>query len=138
MTELQARLFEPIILTHALAASMAVVLGAWIFLRRKGTRLHRTLGRIWVAAMALTAVSSFVIPARVLGLDTPVGRFGPIHLLSVLTLVTLVGAIAAIRRGRQPAHRSAMISLYLSLLVAGAFTLLPSRVLGAWLRALFG
>jgi uncharacterized membrane protein len=30
-----------------------------------------------------------------------------------------------------------MISLYVSLLVAGAFTLLPSRVLGAWLRALF-
>jgi uncharacterized membrane protein len=138
MTELQARLFEPIILTHALAASAAVVVGASIFLRRKGTRMHRAVGRIWVAAMALTALSSFAIPARILGLDTPAGRFGPIHLLSVLTLVTLVSAIAAIRHGRQTAHQSAMLSLYVSLLIAGAFTLLPSRILGAWLRTLLG
>jgi uncharacterized membrane protein len=28
-----------------------------------------------------------------------------------------------------------MISLYVSLLIAGAFTLMPTRILGAWLHA---
>jgi len=64
-------------------------------------------------------------------------RFGPIHLLSVITLITLWRGIRAIRAGKVRAHRLNMISLYTSLCIAGLFTLLPSRVLGAWLMAVF-
>ena len=66
---------------------------------------------------------------------TPIGRYGAIHLLSLLTLVTLVRAIQAVRTGQVVAHRASMISLYVSLLIAGAFTLMPTRILGAWLQA---
>ena len=55
--------------------------------------------------------------------------------MSLLTLVTLVRAIQAIRTGQVVAHRASMISLYVSLLIAGAFTLMPTRILGAWLHA---
>jgi uncharacterized membrane protein len=63
------------------------------------------------------------------------GQFSPIHLLSILTLVTLPFAIWARRVGRIGSHRTAMISLYVSLVAAGAFTLLPTRLIG---RAVFG
>jgi uncharacterized membrane protein len=52
-----------------------------------------------------------------------------------LTLVTLPYAIWARRVGRISSHRAAMISLYVSLVTAGAFTLLPNRLIG---RAMFG
>jgi uncharacterized membrane protein len=63
------------------------------------------------------------------------GQFSPIHLLSILTLVTLPFAIWARRIGRIRSHRAAMISLYVSLVAAGLFTLLPSRLIG---HAVFG
>jgi uncharacterized membrane protein len=135
MTALQARLFEPLIAVHVTVALAAVVLGATILVLRKGTPTHRAAGRIWVAAMALTALTSLFMAGTVMAVETPIGRFGPIHLLSILTLVTLVRAIRAIRAGRVVAHRAAMVSLYASLVIAGTFTLLPTRILGAWLRA---
>lgn len=133
MTAIQARLFEPLIAIHVVAALVSVCLGAAVLARRKGTPAHRRSGRVWVLAMALTALTSLLMPGTVLAVQTPLGRFGPIHLLSVLTLVTLVQAIRAIRAGRVVAHRTAMRWLYASLVIAGAFTLLPSRTLGAWL-----
>jgi len=63
------------------------------------------------------------------------GQFSPIHLLSILTLVTLPFAIWARRIGRFRSHRAAMISLHVSLVAAGLFTLLPSRLIG---HAVFG
>ena len=63
------------------------------------------------------------------------GQFSPIHLLSILTLVTLPFAVWARRAGRIGSHRAAMISLYVSLVAAGAFTIIPSRLIG---RAMFG
>ena len=138
MTALQARLLEPVIALHVLAALAALALGAAVLARRKGTRGHRLLGRAWVLAMLATAASSFAIQAKAFGIDTPLGRFGPIHLLSVVTIVTLASAIAAIRRGDLRSHRIGMASNYVALAVAGAFTLLPGRTLGAWLRVLVG
>ena len=37
-----------IIYAHATLALLAVTLGLYIFLTRKGTQQHRTLGQIWV------------------------------------------------------------------------------------------
>jgi uncharacterized membrane protein len=138
MNAVQARLLEPVIALHALAALIALVVGAIVLARRKGTASHRRFGRVWVIAMLATAVSSFAIEARILGLDTPIGRFGPIHLLSVVTIVTLGQAVVAIRRGQVRRHRIGMTANFVALVVAGAFTLLPGRTLGAWLGALLG
>lgn len=116
-----------IISVHALAALLAMVLGAIQLAAPKGTRFHRTLGYIWVCAMALVALSSFWIHEF-----RWVGPFSVIHLLSLLVLVTLFYAIRAVRRGNVAGHRAAMIQLYLlALLLTGAFTLLPGRTMHA-------
>jgi uncharacterized membrane protein len=58
------------------------------------------------------------------------GPWSPIHLLSVLVLVTLPLAVWHAHRHRVRRHRSAMISLYaFGLIGAGVFALLPGRVM---------
>jgi uncharacterized membrane protein len=108
---------------HAAAAILATVLGAMVLLSRKGTPHHKLMGRVWVTVMAVTAMSSFFI--------AELRMFGPysaIHGLSVLTLVVLVRAIHFARTGNIKAHRASMTSLYgFSLILAGAFTLVPGR-----------
>jgi uncharacterized membrane protein len=108
---------------HAIAALAAMVLGAAVLFRRKGTRAHKLMGRVWVALMLITANSSlFINEIRM------IGPFSPIHIFTLITYATLAQAIVAIRRGNVAAHRAAMQSLYfLALMITGAFTLLPGR-----------
>jgi uncharacterized membrane protein len=70
----------PAIPLHALAAMAAFALGIVQFAAPKGTLPHRTLGWIWVALMAVVALSSFWIHQIRL-----FGPWGPIHLLSIFT-----------------------------------------------------
>ena len=61
-----------------------------------------------------------------------IGAFSPIHLLSLLVLVTLVWAVRAAKNGLVSRHRTAMMMLYIfGLLLAGAFTFSPGRVIHA-------
>ncbi|MCA3179252.1 MAG: DUF2306 domain-containing protein [Burkholderiaceae bacterium] len=135
MNPVQAQILQPAIAVHVIAASLALALGAWVLLARKGTPMHRLAGRAWALAMAVTAAGSFAIEAKVLSVDTPLGRFGPIHLLSAFVLYQLARAIAAIRAGDVGLHRRAMTGSFAGLAIAGIFTVLPGRTLGAWLAA---
>ena len=47
--------FTPAIWIHVFAAASALVLGATIFLARKGTLLHKLSGRAWAGLMSLFA-----------------------------------------------------------------------------------
>jgi uncharacterized membrane protein len=108
---------------HAAAALAALLLGALVLFRPKGTPLHRAMGRVWVMLMFVAAASSLFINEIRL-----IGPFSPIHIFSVITFVGLAQGLTAIRRGNVRAHRAAMQSLYFfSLIIAGAFTLLPGR-----------
>jgi uncharacterized membrane protein len=118
-----------IVQLHIAAALGALALGTAVLFLRKGTRIHRRIGWFWVGAMLAVAITSFWIT----GIRP--GQFSPIHLLSILTLATLPYAIWARRVGRIGSHRAAMITLYVSLVTAGAFTLIPNRLLG---RVVFG
>jgi len=138
MDPIQARLFEPAIAAHAGAALIALLLGALVLAMRKGTAAHRLAGRGWALAMAATAASSFLIEASLLPLSTPIGRFGPIHALSLFTLWSLVAAIRAIRSGNVRAHRANMLGAFAGLAIAGAFTMVPGRTLHAWTMAMLG
>lgn len=87
------------------------------------------MGRAWVSLMLVVALSSFLIR------DERDGAFGPIHILSVVTLISLVSGIRAIHSADRVAglreHRRTMQGLYAAaLLIAGGFTLLPQRLLG--------
>ncbi len=111
--------------SHALAALTALVLGTVQLAAPKGTLNHKVTGYIWVAAMFWVAVSSFAIHTIRL-----FGPWSPIHLLSVLTLVSLPAGIYAARRGKIATHKRAMRSLFFfALIAAGLFTLLPGRIM---------
>lgn len=111
---------------HMATVIPALPLGAFVLVRRKGDRLHRITGRIWAALMMATALSSF-------GLTGMIGHLGPIHILSVLTIVAMPRAILAARSGKIAAHRRGVTIVYASMVIAGFFTFLPGRILGNWL-----
>lgn len=112
---------------HAFAAMAAFGLGLAQFGLPKGTVPHRTMGWIWVFLMLVVASSSFLIHQIRLW-----GPWSPIHLLSIFTLVTLPLAVQHARCGKIVSHRWAMLGLFFGgLVIAGAFTLLPGRIMHA-------
>lgn len=112
------------IVFHIASAVLALVLGALMLSLRKGTLVHRLLGRLWAAVMVLVAVSSFWIMEIRDG-----AGFSVIHLLSAWTLVALALAVWFIRRGNVRAHKGFMIGTYLGLVGAGLGALAPGRTL---------
>ena len=97
-------------------------------LRRRGDTLHRALGWIWAVLLFATAWVSFAIR----GIND--GGLSFIHIFSVVTIVTVPLMILAARSHRIATHRrSVRLIVTGALLIAGFFTLLPSRLLGAWL-----
>ena len=119
--------WTPIIVVHATCAAAALVLGATVLARRKGTSSHRAFGWLWVMLMATVATVSFWIYRE---------RWSWIHGLSIWTLIALTYGVHQARHHRLKSHRATMISLFVgALLITGLFTLLPGRLIG---QALFG
>ena len=117
----------PAIPLHAFAAMAAVVLGIVQLAAPKGTLPHRTLGWVWVALMAVVAISSFWIHQVRL-----FGPWSPIHLLSVFAAFALVLGVFYARRHNVRGHRITMISVFAgALIVAGLFTFVPGRIMHA-------
>ena len=116
-----------VIQVHAFAAMSAFSLGIVQFAAPKGTLPHRTIGWIWVALMAIIAVSSFWIQNIRL-----VGPFSPIHLTSIYILVILPFAVLAARGHKVSRHRKLMTGLFVvGLVIAGAITFWPGRIMHA-------
>jgi uncharacterized membrane protein len=116
---------------HALAAMAAFALGLVQLASAKGTTQHRGRGFLWAGLMLIVAVSSFWVHEIRLW-----GPWSPIHLLSILTLVTLPLAIYYAHAHQVRRHRSAMLSLFFgALVIAGIFTLVPGRIMH---RIVFG
>lgn len=114
----------PAVHIHLAATILALALGSFMLIRRKGTVSHRILGWVWAALMLTAAISSFWITGIT-------GGFSPIHVLSVVVLVSVPAAIYAIRNKRLNTHRRAMQVLFFSgLVLPGLLTLLPMRLLG--------
>ena len=115
----------PAFLIHLASTLTALALGVVMLVRRKGSISHKRLGWAWIILMVLAAGSSFFITGQ-----NP-GRFSPIHLLSVITLLLLPWAIYAVRSRKVQSHRWTMIGIFAGgLVIAGIFTLAPDRLLG--------
>ncbi|MDX2202161.1 MAG: DUF2306 domain-containing protein [Hyphomicrobiaceae bacterium] len=116
---------------HAGSALAAFALGCVQLAGVKGTAIHRTLGYAWVVLMVVVAASSFWIHEI-----RQLGGYSLIHVLSIATLVSLPLAVAHARAHNVDAHRRVMLMLFFgALLIAGAFTLLPGRIMS---RVVFG
>jgi len=112
---------------HAFAALAALALGGAQLALPKGTTRHRVMGYAWAALMLVIAASSLWIQQIRL-----IGPFSPIHILSIIVLITVPLAVWHAHRHRVAKHRRVMISLYVFALIgAGVFTLLPRRIMHA-------
>ncbi len=116
---------------HLATIAIALVLTPAMLVRRRGTRSHRQLGYVWLAAMVSTAIASLFIR------QINAGTFSYIHLLSVLTLVVCTRLVLKARRHDAKGHRSEVRGIVLgALLIAGFFTFPFNRLLGQWLAGL--
>ncbi len=116
---------SPAIQIHAFAAMAAFVLGVAQLAVGKGSAGHRVRGYVWVTLMIVVAASSFWIHEI-----RQWAGFSIIHLLPIWMLGVLPLAVLAARRHQNERHRRAMIWFFAGALVAaGAFTLLPGRIM---------
>jgi uncharacterized membrane protein len=114
-----------LIQVHVILAFATVVLSTALFSLPKGNRYHRIMGWTWVLFMGAVALTSF-------GIHTLrwTGPFSPIHLLSILVLVSLVQAVRAARNHRVVEHARIVKSLTVfGLILTGALTFLPGRTM---------
>ena len=107
---------------------LALALTPVMLLRRRGDRLHRRLGWLWVTSMMATALLSFNL--RLIN-D---GAFSLIHILSAWTIIQVPLIVWHAREHRAAKHRSAVHGMVIgALLIAGFFTFPFDRLLGHWL-----
>ena len=117
---------------HLATVIPASAVGAFQFLRHKGTPSHKFLGKIYMLLMLATALITLAMPAKV-GPQF-LHHFGFIHIFSLLALINIPLAYFTARRGNIRAHRAAMISLYVGgILIAGALAFSPGRMLHKWM-----
>ena len=100
--------WTPLLVSHVVAALTSVVLGGYQLWRRpRGDARHRLLGRTWAVLLLWTAITSFWIR------DINEGAFSWLHVLSVVTLVTVTLGVVNARRGNVQAHRGNMVGSWL-------------------------
>ncbi len=123
--------YDQLTMLHLATILPAFLIGTYLMVRRKGTPNHRLLGKIYLSLMVITAVVTLFMPAQVGG--RLFNHFGFIHAFSLLALYSAPTAFLAARRGNIKAHRGSMIGLYVGgILIAGAFTFAPGRLLHDW------
>jgi len=112
-----------LIATHAFSALTSLLLGGWqLFFSAKGSPLHRIVGRVWVGLMLYVSVTSFWIR------EIRHGHFSLLHILSIVTIVTVTLGILDARRGNLRSHVGNMRGSWIGLCFAGAFALgVPDR-----------
>ncbi len=113
---------------HLTTVLVALALTPVMLWQPRGTRSHRRLGYVWVAAMTISAFDSFWIT------QTNHGHFSPIHLLSAFTVVQAPRIVLSARAHNHARHRQSVRALVIGgLLTAGALTFPFHRLLGRWL-----
>ena len=114
-------LYEFLMYAHLITVVPCIFIGAYLLLVKKGTAIHRKLGRVYMILMLVTAVITSFLPAAV-GPQF-LNHFGWIHLFSFLTLWTVPTSYTAIRKGNVKLHQRKMVLLYFgAIVIAGGFT----------------
>jgi len=96
---------------HILVAVGALVLGAFILIRKKGTSAHKMAGRVFGGLMFMTALTAIFIRT------SPNGGFSWIHIFVPLTFIGLYQVVSSIRKGHVKQHKHHVLTLYFAALV---------------------
>jgi len=120
-----------LIATHAVAASLALVLGPVQILRPvKGDKIHVTIGRAWAGLMLDVAAGSFFFG----GYGGAINIF--LRALAVWTLFSVSMGIWRARRGDIRHHRGFMIGTYFGLIGASiGVVAVHTRRVPSWFAA---
>jgi uncharacterized membrane protein len=135
----------PIVQVHFFTGAIALVLGAVQLAAPKGTLPHRAIGRLWVVLMVVMILASLFIRDRFMWgpfssnvcwvpsqSQIWMARCGALHVLSVYALLALPYAVLHARNGNIKLHGWTMFSVFFgAVVVAGAFTFQPPRILNA-------
>lgn len=116
----------PVIL-HVAAVLPTIPLGGWLLLARKGTALHKQLGKVWLVLMLITATTAIFIQSN--------GTFSWIHLFVPLTFHAAWKVMATARAGNIRAHKNHLVRTYLlALMIPGiAAFAAPGRMMNVML-----
>ncbi|MEP2023195.1 MAG: DUF2306 domain-containing protein [Reichenbachiella sp.] len=113
---------------HLATVVPCFIIGTILLIIKKGTNIHKNLGRVYMILMLITAGITLFMPAEV-G-PRMLNHFGWIHSFSFLTIYTVPTAYWAVKRGDIKSHKRKMILLYFgAILIAGGFTFTPGRFL---------
>jgi uncharacterized membrane protein len=93
---------------------------------KKGTSVHKRVGRVWMVSMLVVAISSFWISK---GFDWFYG-YGPIHLLSLWVIFCVCISTYSAKTGNINAHKRYAVGAYIGSIGASFGALLvPDRLL---------
>lgn len=124
--------YDQIAYTHLTIIIPAFLIGTIMIVMKKGSPLHKALGRTYLLLMLATGGITLLMSAKV-G-PTFLVHFGFIHLISLYTLYLVPAAYFAARRGDINSHKMHMIGLYVGgILIAGTFAFMPGRMLHGFL-----
>ena len=113
-----------VIIIHSLFAFVALSLGIAMFLRKKGTKSHKMIGRMFALFMAVVAISAIFIR------NINDGSFSFVHVFVIVTFTALFQTFYHIRKGNIAKHKSAVKGLFFgALLIPGALSFLPGRLM---------
>jgi uncharacterized membrane protein len=100
---------------HTIASLIALVAGAVVLVRPKGTPVHRLRGRIYALALVATCLTSFAIYRR--------GMFWFPHWFGVASLIVVSAGVALAHfkrpRGWMHLHLTCMVASYYMLIGGG-------------------
>ncbi len=115
------------IIIHVAAVLPTIPLGGWLLLARKGTAMHKQLGKAWLVLMLITATSTIFIQTS--------GSFSWIHLFVPMTFHAAWKVVATARRGDIMAHKRHLVFTYLTALMLPGLAafLIPGRMMNVML-----
>lgn len=115
------------IIIHVAAVLPTIPLGGWLLLARKGTPMHKMLGKVWLALMLITATTAIFIQTS--------GSFSWIHLFVPLTFHAAWKIMSTARAGNIKAHKNHLVRTYLlALMLPGlAAFVVPGRMMNVML-----
>lgn len=115
---------SPAIQIHAAVAFTALAIGIAMWVRPKGTKSHKAMGKAFVVLMLIAAISAIFIR------EINNGSFSFIHLFVPLTFLGVYHAISRIRRQDVKGHVKAVKGMFFgALLIPGVLSFLPGRTL---------
>lgn len=119
--------YDTLLFVHLATILPSIFIGTYLMIFRKGTPLHRKLGKVYLLLMLKTGIATAIMPSMGPKLFN---HFGFFHIFSALTLWTVPNTWNALKRKDIRAHKFGMVGLYIGgIVIATIVAFLPGRTM---------